>query len=258
MWWDERLDAIRMGVLGAGVSERLVRTVVGALGLIGYGRRRRERLLACTTLAEQRDFFDREWNTRRWRGLIRLTLGRRRLSGVYDPAFFDRVENESFGEHFLRCMEHGLTTLPVSTNYFLRFMLTGTYGERETDPRPPYLDSAGARLVSDGLDRLTLVDGAMTDWLRTQPAASIDGFSLSNICEWLPPDAIDALFAEIARTAAPGAVVCFRNFLGWTEVPARWREVIVEDRLRGEALIRTDRSLLQRRFAPCIVRAGSR
>ena len=256
-WWDDRLDAIRAGVIGAGVSERLVRTVVLALRLIGYGPRRMRRLLGCRTLDDQRECFHREWNTRRWRTLIRLALGRRRLNGVYDPAFFERVENTSFGDHFLRCIEHGLTELPVGSNYFLHYMLTGSYGEGAS-ACPPYLEDAGARVIAAGLDRLSLVDGAMTDWLRTQPAASISGFSLSNICEWLPPGAIDDLFAEIVRTATPGAVVCFRNFLGWTEVPARWRDIVVEDRARGEAMIRRDRSLLQRRFAPCVVRAVGR
>jgi S-adenosylmethionine-diacylglycerol 3-amino-3-carboxypropyl transferase len=257
-WWDDRLDAIRAGALGAGVSERLVRAVIAALRLIGYGPGRIERLLASRSLEEQRELFAREWNTRRWRMLIRLALGRRRLNDVYDPAFFDRVENESFGDHFLRRIEHGLTQLPVADNYFLRFMLTGAYGEREADARPPYLEGTGARVLADGVDRLTLVDGAMTDWLRTQPAGSIGGFSLSNICEWLAPEAMDDLFAEIARTATPGAIVCFRNFLGWTEVPERWHDVIVEDRPRGAALIQRDRSLLQRRFAPCVVRVEGR
>ena len=31
---------------------------------------------------------------------------------------------------------------------------------------------------------------------------------------------------EVARTARPGARVVFRNFVGWTEVPERWRNVI--------------------------------
>ena len=252
-WWDDRLDEIRGGALGAGVSERLVRMVIRSLRLIGYGPARLQRLLACRTLAEQRDFYDREWNSRRWRTLIRLALGRKRLAGVYDPAFFDRVENESFGDHFLRCMEHGLTELPVASNYFLRFMLTGAYSG-EPDALPPYLEREGTVAVAGGLDRLTIADGAMTEWLRTQPDASISGFSLSNICEWLAPDAIDALFGEIVRTAMPGAVLCFRNFLGWTEVPPAWRAIVIEDRARGAEMIQRDRSLLQRRFALCAVR----
>src|SRR5262249_8500343 len=55
--------------------------------------------------------------------------------------------------------------------------------------------------------------------------------------------------------ARAGALVVFRNFVGWTEVPASLRAEIVEDRPRGEALIARDRSLLQRRIALCRVTA---
>ena len=51
----------------------------------------------------------------------------------------------------------------------------------------------------------------------------------------------------------PGARFVFRNFVGWTEVPERWREVVVEDRAAGEALISGDRSAVQRRIAVCRV-----
>ncbi len=74
---------------------------------------------------------------------------------------------------------------------------------------------------------------------------------ISNICEWLPPPAVEEVFAEIARVAAPGARLCFRNFVGWSEVPERWRSVIVEDRARGERMMWRDRSVVQRRFAFC-------
>ena len=257
-YWDARLEMVREGVLGAGVSERLIRVVVRGLRLIGHGPSRLRRLLANRTLEAQRDFFTREWNSRLWRMLIRAALGRRRLSGVYDPAFFDRVENDSFGDHFLRRIEHGLTQLPVASNYFLHFMLTGMYGVSPTDARPPYLTGDGSQAVAEGRDRLTIVDGGMTDWLRLQPAASIGGFALSNICEWLSPDAIDELFAEVVRTATPGAILCFRNFVGWTEVPVAWQGAVVEERERGAAMMELDRSLLQRRFAPCIVRGEAR
>ena len=46
----------------------------------------------------------------------------------------------------------------------------------------------------------------------------------------------------------------FRNFVGWTEVPPRFRDVITEDRERGEKMMRRDRSVVQRRFAFCRVR----
>jgi S-adenosylmethionine-diacylglycerol 3-amino-3-carboxypropyl transferase len=98
------------------------------------------------------------------------------------------------------------------------------------------------------------VDGTITDYLLTQPAGSVTGFALSNVCEWLSADQIDELFAQVVRTAVDGARVCFRNFVGWTEVPPRFRDVIVEDRARGERLMARDRALVNRRLAICNVR----
>jgi len=70
------------------------------------------------------------------------------------------------------------------------------------------------------------------------------------------PDDIDALFAEIVRTAMPNATLCFRNFVGWTEVPAHFQHVVVEDRALGERMIERDRSVVQRRIAVCRINAA--
>jgi S-adenosylmethionine-diacylglycerol 3-amino-3-carboxypropyl transferase len=101
--------------------------------------------------------------------------------------------------------------------------------------------------------RLTLADGPLTSYLRGCPDGSLAGFSLSNICEWMAPAEIDELFGEIVRTARPGARLCFRNFLGWNEVPGRWRDQVREDTGLGERLIQQDRSMLQCRIAVCTV-----
>src|SRR6185295_19117278 len=111
-------------------------------------------------------------------------------------------------------------------NYFLHHMLLGEYAAAGNGGVPPYLGVPGARVVAGARDALTLVDGSFTDYLRTLPDASISGFALSNICEWLTPAAIDDLFAEIVRTAKPDARLVFRNFVGWTEVPERWRTAV--------------------------------
>jgi S-adenosylmethionine-diacylglycerol 3-amino-3-carboxypropyl transferase len=226
--------------------------ITRVMRLLVHPPARRRRLLACRTLEEQRAFYHAEWNTRRWRALFDVLLSRTAFEGAYDPAFFANVDRPTFARHFLKLVERGLTELPVETNYFLHQMLTGRYPARP-DGLPPYLTPEGAARVAAAGDRLTLVDGDMAAYLRTRPAGSVHAFALSNIAEWLAPPQVEALFGEVVRAAAPGARVVFRNFVGWTEVPARWRDAIVEDRPRGEALIRRDRSLVQRRLAVCAV-----
>ena len=100
---------------------------------------------------------------------------------------------------------------------------------------------------------LELVDGTYQDYLATCADDSVDGFALSNICEWLAPSQVPGLFDQVVRVARPGARVCFRNFVGHTDVPARLKDVLVEDVGRGIAEIRRDRSCLQARIAICTV-----
>lgn len=250
-YWDARDDAIRRGLLGSGVSERFMGMIARVLRLAVHPRSRIARLLACRTLDEQQDLYSGEWDTWRWRLLFTLLLGRKSLDRTYDPAFFRHVANRSFAEHFRTRFEQSVSRLPVADNYFLHYALTGRYPKEAAGGVPPYLTRPAADEIRDGRGRLTLVDGPMTTWLRRCPESSVAGFSLSNIGEWLDPDGIDALFAEIVRAARPGATLCFRNFVGWTEVPAKWREVVIEDRARGEAMLARDRSLVNRRFAVC-------
>lgn len=256
-YWDARPRAITRGVLGSGVSERFQSLLAALVRTLIHPPSRIRRLLECRSLEEQRALYAREWNSRRWRLLYRLLLSRAVFNRTYDPAFFAHVENPSFSRHFHALAERTLTELPVADNYFLHYVLTGRYPSGVTGGVPPYLSRGGAATLRTH-DGLTLVDGPMTAYLTTLPDGSVQGFSLSNIAEWLAPEGVDALFAEVARTAAPGARVCFRNFVGWTEVPARWRATIVEDRARGESLLPRDRSMVNRRFAVCRVVKGDR
>jgi S-adenosylmethionine-diacylglycerol 3-amino-3-carboxypropyl transferase len=176
------------------------------------------------------------------------------MSRAYHSSFFEHADARSFAHHFRRLAEHALTEIPARSNYFLHEMLTGRYPVQEVDGVPPYLTRTSVARAVDAAERLTLVDGGMTTYLRSCADRSVDGFALSNICEWLDAGEIDALFAEIARTATIGARVVFRNFVGWTDIPEPWRGVIVERRSYGERLIQRDRSLVQHRVVVCDVR----
>ncbi|MEV0269315.1 DUF3419 family protein [Hamadaea sp. NPDC050747] len=241
-YWDGRSAAVGRGVLQSGVTERLMRLIARVVRTTH--RSRVPQLLRLSTIDAQRQFYRDEWDTPAWRALFRVLCNRLVLRRAYDERFFAHVENPSYAAHFHAVAEHTLTNLTVSDNYFLHCLLTGSY---PVESRPPYL--AGTVPV----DRLRLVDATFTDYLRTRPDRSMAGYALSNICEWLTPDQIDELFAEIVRTARPGARLVFRNFVGWTEVPERWRDAVREDRPLGEKMISGDRSLCQRRVAVCEV-----
>ena len=255
-YWDGNEHAVEAGVLRAGRSERFIAFVAGAAKRV-VRKGGVTAMLEAESVAQQREVFDRYWAGWRWRALFGILLNRWSMSRAYQSSFFEHVEHRGFAQHFRRLAEQALTVIPARSNYFLHEMLTGRYPVREPDGLPAYLTRASVAHAADAAERLTLVDGSMTAYLRTCADRSIDGFALSNICEWLDARQIDDLFAEIARTATIGARVVFRNFVGWTDIPDHLRGVIVERQGFGDRLIQRDRSLVQYRVVICDVREGA-
>lgn len=254
-YWDARRRQITAGVITGGVSERFIGGVMRVVRTAIHPPARVRRLLACRTLDEQRALYEREWDSRRWRLLFTVLLNRVVFRKTYSPAFFEHVDNPSFARHFYGLAAHALTNVPIATNYFVHQMLTGCYPQGVPGALPPYLDPTCAAGLAGADTRLTIVDGSYGDYLKTCADSSVDGFALSNICEWLTPEQIDELLTEIVRTARPGARLVFRNFVGWTDLPPRWAGVVIEDAALGAKLIERDRSAVQRRFVICRVAA---
>lgn len=252
-FWDSHEALIGRGALSCGVSERFIAAVVRVVKLAIHGKGKIERLLELESLDEQKEFFARKWNTVRWRLLFPLLLNRWTFNRTYDPGFFREVQNPSFAAHFRRLLEHALCEVPVRTNYFLHQMLSGTYPTQVPGGVPPYLDRNRREFLRSRLDRLELVDAGYAEYLASRDSDSVDAFALSNICEWLDARGIDDLFEQVVRVARPGARVCFRNFVGHTSIPERFRAAIVEDPTAGEEAIKRDRSCLQSRIVICRV-----
>jgi S-adenosylmethionine-diacylglycerol 3-amino-3-carboxypropyl transferase len=253
-YWDANAAMIERGVLHAGRSERFIALVAAVVRRLVVRRYGVSRLLVADSLDEQRKIFTRDWEGWRWRALFALMLNRSTFSRAYHPSFFEHVENPSFARHFRLLAERALTEIPARDNYFLHEMLTGVYPVYEPNGLPPYLTPRGAARARDADRKMSVVDGSLTEYLHSCPPRSIQGFALSNVAEWLDERGIDDLFGEVARTAAPGARIVFRNFVGWTEIPARLQRVIVECRGYGERLISRDRSVVQPRIVVCDVR----
>ncbi len=252
-YWDVHGDLIEDGVLGAGESERFIRILARVVRAGVHPRSRIERLLGCRSLDEQRRLYDAEWNNRRWRALFSVLVNRWTFDKTYDPAFFTNVDNPSFAKHFHRLFEHAICEVPAATNYFLHFMLTGVYPVLRDGGIPPYLDPAWDPALDEMAASLELIDGRYEDYLRSCRTGSVDGFALSNICEWMDDFSIEALFEEVIRVAKPDARLVFRNFVGHTEVPERLRDRVREDRKAGLEAIANDRSCVQARIAICTI-----
>lgn len=251
-YWRERLQAIDEGIIHQGRFERFLRRFRSFLTLL-QGKQRIERLFESKSIEEQRDYFDRTWNTLRWRTLFRLVFNKRVLAkrGLVNGYFRFDDGSTSFAESFFNRARRALREIPISSNYFLAQYLLGRYMTEAA--LPLYLRRENLPIIRERLDRIELVTADAKQWLAAQPAQSIDGFSLSNISELMDLADTTETFEQIARTACSGARICFRNLMVPREVPAHLKERIRLQQDVSRRLLEEDRSFVYSRVDAYVV-----
>lgn len=242
-YWKARRDVIAAGVAHQGRFERFLRRFRWFLRVI-QGKRRVERLFEAESADEQRRYYSERWNTFQWRLLFRLAFNKRMLARRGLSADYFRFDDgsSSFADSFFKRAERAFCEIPIGTNYFLSQYLLGRY--ISSDAVPDYLKIDKLPIIRERLDRIEIITADAKMWLagRRHPA-SIDAFSLSNICELMNSEDTAFTFEQVARTARSGARVCFRNLMVPRDVPAA---LVSRIRLR-ESLLQRDRSFVYSR-----------
>lgn len=213
-FWDACPGAVAAGVGGAGTFERYLARFRRFVLPLAHRRRRVRRLLrGGGTEAERRAWYDRHWETARWRALFAVAASRRVLGEARYPTAFEHVEGGVAGR-LRRRVREAVTQIDPAQNPYLAWILTGTHGEA----LPRYLRAEHFDAVRDRLDRITLRHGSLADVLAEERGA-FDAFNLSDVFEYLSPAASDSLFGLVAEAARPGARIAYWNLLAERRAP---------------------------------------
>jgi S-adenosylmethionine-diacylglycerol 3-amino-3-carboxypropyl transferase len=206
----------------------------GLLGkFIGFGHLigrlagcRPEAVLAATSLDEQRAIFDAkiapffdsrlaQWLSRQPATLFGLGI---------PPSQYKKLSADLPGG-IVAVLRHRLERLAcgfdVNANYFAWQAFARRYPADNQAALPPYLQRAAFDVIRDRADRVSLRQASMTDFLRAQPAASVDCVVLLDAQDWMSDVDLTALWTEITRTARDGARVIFRTAADERLLPGR-------------------------------------
>ncbi len=136
-----------------------------------------------------------------------------------DPAFFSHVEG-SVGSRILARTRHALTALPVHSNPYLAYIMTGNY---PPEALPRYLRPGWFKSIRTRLDRVRVAQA------RVEEAGEgpFDGFNLSDVFEYMSPAEHERCYAALVERAAPGARLVYWNLLA-----PRARPDALADRVR--------------------------
>lgn len=221
-FWDDQPGLVEAGIGSSGKFERyfaLFRTRV--LPLV-HGRSMVEALLQPRLLDDRRTFYAQWWDSWRWRLLFRVFFSRFVMGRIgRDPEFFKYVEAD-VAESILARTKHALTELDPSQNPYVHWILTGTHG----DALPCALRPENFDVIRNNIDRIEWHCQPVEAFLQQAGTLTIDRFNLSDLFEYVSPEACGRMLEEVVRAGRSGARVVYWNML----VP-RQRPASMADRL---------------------------
>lgn len=208
-FWDARRAAVADGVGSLGKFERyfsLFRRVV--LPLV-HRRATVLDLLTPRNATDRRAFYDRRWDTPRWRLLFRVFFSRTVMGRLgRDPEFFRYVETD-VASAILDRTRHALCELDPSANPYVHWILTGTHG----DALPCALREEHFQTIRARLDRLEWRCESLEQFLDATPTGTLDRFNLSDLFEYVSLESYHHMLEAIVRCSRPGARLAYWNML---------------------------------------------
>jgi S-adenosylmethionine-diacylglycerol 3-amino-3-carboxypropyl transferase len=243
-YWDGHPDLVDSGVIHHGKFERYFRLFRTRVLPWIHGRRTVLALLERRDEAARQRFYRQRWDTWRWRLLFRVFFSRFVMGRLgRDPEFFRYVEG-SVAERILERTRYALTALAPHENPYIEYILTGNFCRQ----LPRFLQSEPFFAIKRRLDRLTLYHGTVQDAAKVHANEGFDCFNLSDIFEYMDPEACSEIYGALLETARPRARFAYWNMLAPRSCPEQFRQRVrplVED---GERLFARDKAFFYSAF----------
>lgn len=188
-------------------------------------------LLQARTMEDQRRFFDETLAPLFEKRLVRWATGRKStLFGLgIPPQQYDALSGA--GSDMATILRQRVEKLacgfPLSENYFAWQAFGRGYGRDALAPLPPYLSRQNFETIRDRASRISITNTSMTEFLVAKAPQSVDRVILLDAQDWMTDAQLNGLWAEITRTAAPGARVIFRTAAAESLLPGRLADAIL-------------------------------
>ena len=236
-YWDgrdalgrRRITRFTRGFYQAGLLGRFIGTAHLIAKLYGVDPRE---LLTATTIEEQRAFFENRiapiFDSRSFRLLTSLKAS---LFGLgIPPAQYEALAGDEAGSmtRALKVRTERLACgFDLSENYFAWQAFGRGYGPGANASLPPYLRRDCFDTVRKNAQKLTIQNESLTELLRQKPDSSLDAYVLLDAQDWMTGQQLSELWAQITRTARPGARVIYRTAAGPSPLPGKVPAAILD------------------------------
>jgi len=230
-YWDSHTRELRRGVIHCGRLESYLASFRRWLLPLIHRQTLVCDLLTAEGTAEQKQLYQERWDKRRWQWLFRLFFSQKIMSRFgRHPAWFSQVTSTDLGGTLLERTRLGMTQVPTASNYFLEYMLTGTY--RNLSCAPPYLCHANFQTLQARVNQMQLQCCTLDEVLKQAAAGAYSCFNLSDVFKYMTPEDADTTWHNVVRAARPGSRLAYRTLFVGRRPPAQLEHRL--SRLHGD------------------------
>lgn len=245
-WCDANEGLIREGILDSGRFEGYLRLFRQRILPLIHRKKVVDRLLDMSNLEEQREFYARRWSNWRWKLLFSMFFSKQIMATRgRSSAQFAHVDGPVSSAIMART-KHALTEIPISSNPYLQWILTGAYPN--ISDAHPYLTEAGISACQSGVTKISFVYQDLATYLESCPANSFSAFNYSNIFEYMSVDQHRHILDLTHRVGTPGARIAYWNLFVPRACPASLQDRIESRSREAAELLSRDRAFFYNAF----------
>ena len=193
------------------------------------------------TEKEQEIFFEKKWNSWRWRMLFRIFFSKY-VMGKFgrDPKFLKQV-SIPVSTYILNKAKVHLSSTNCQTNFFLEYILNGKFGEN----LPHYARAENFDVIKSNIDKLIVFEGFAEDAFKEYH--SFNKFNLSNIFEYMDEDLFKATSDNLIENSNKNSRFAYWNLMVERKMSSISEELSLQ-KMESEKLQRIDKGFFYKGF----------
>ncbi len=204
LWFEGNMNLIKHGVIHGGKFEKYLNSFRKYVLPLVHSKRTISQFVNQNSLQDQISFYEKAWNTWRWRFFFSVATNSSLLRRLARQAGADRQKSKN--ESYLKRLERLIYRNHLKTNPYINYALTGEYGVS----LPDYLSKENyAELQKYNANKCEFRNEDLLSFLKSTSDNSLTRYNLSDAFEFLTTDDALEVWREIARTAKNRAKVVY-------------------------------------------------
>ena len=242
VYWQAHTGQIEKGIIHRGKFERYFQLFAQKVLPFIHSRSDVEALLATKEVLAQQQYYQRHWNTWRWRLFFKIFFSRKVMGWLgRDPQFLKEV-GVTVGEYIFKKAERHLQKVQAQQNPFLRYSLTGSFG----DLLPHYLQPEHFEKIKANIDKLHIRQGYAET--VTVEFGRFDYMNISNIFEYMDKPGFKQTAEKLTAALATNGRMVYWNLMVPRRVSGIFSSEMRYENSLSQALTREDNGFFYNQF----------